>query len=143
MYKSDKGSVKSLPQTDISFPLLSTEANFEPDEENSNSTVVNSKPINKSKKFSFRKLFNIKEEERLYKLSEMNNIINEREKIDSSIVGMKRVWDAYPSASKENILSDIKRQFSTYIKLPNTLTLPNTSSTSIISKHVSNDEYII
>jgi len=41
MYKSDKGSVKSLPQTDISFPLLSTEANFEPDEENSNSTVVN------------------------------------------------------------------------------------------------------
>jgi len=115
--KHEKETTKTHLIEEISLPFLSTEANQNESLNTINSNISTKNKNSKTNRLNFKKLFTMKEEERLYKLTEMNSILdqrnqNEKNDTNESLVGMKRMWDAYPS--KTNVLQDIRKQFSTY-----------------------------
>lgn len=108
---------------DLVLPVLNTEPTYlETNVSNTKLSPLSTKNyksgITKASRASYNKLFTLKEEERIYKLSEIEKVKKERSSIEKgekneSFLKVKRIWDVYPS--KENVLQDIRRQFSSYL----------------------------
>ncbi len=117
MLKLEKENTKI--KEEVMLPVLNTEPTYLDTSLNQKISTVSTKNMLKNNRLSLKKLFTMKEEERIYKLSEINKVKDERASPDSSLVEMRRVWDAYPSyLSKGNVLQSIRKQFSTYATEP-------------------------
>ena len=76
------------------------------------------------------------DEEGIYNLSEIKKLKLERNLPDATITTMKRMWDAYPQ--KQNVLQDVRRQYSAFINTKKIPKLDDQSSTVELESKIVN-----